>query len=131
MDKRDACPTNMDFLGLSGKSLLVFGVANKKSVAWHVAQTREEAGANVVDVVRSEQRRESLTKLLAGREVLVCDVEFEDQIARLRDELTAKGHKFAGMLHSLAFADYSDGLKPFHETPKRAFLRAMDISCHS
>jgi enoyl-[acyl-carrier protein] reductase I len=35
------------------------------------------------------------------------------------------------MLHSIAFADYADGLKPFHETPKRAFLRAMDISCHS
>ena len=121
----------MDFLGLSGKTLIVFGVANKKSVAWNVAQTLEEVGAKVVYVVRSEQRKESLAKLLAGREVHVCDVEFEDQIAHLRDELTAKGHKFAGMLHSIAFADYSDGMKPFHETPKRAFLRAMDISCHS
>jgi len=35
------------------------------------------------------------------------------------------------MLHSIAFADYEDGMKPFHETPKRAFLRAMDISCYS
>jgi enoyl-[acyl-carrier protein] reductase I len=121
----------MDFLGLSGKSLLVFGVANKKSVAWHVAQTLEEIGAKVVYAVRSESRRESLAKLLAGREVHVCDVEFEDQIVRLRDELAAQGHKFAGILHSIAFADYSDGMKPFHETPKRAFLRAMDISCHS
>jgi enoyl-[acyl-carrier protein] reductase I len=121
----------MDFLGLTGRTLLVFGVANKKSVAWHVAKTLEEVGAKVVYVVRSEERRESVAKLLAGREVHVCDVEFEEQIARLRDELTAKGHKFAGMLHSIAFADYANGLKPFHETPKRAFLRAMDISCHS
>ena len=121
----------MDFLGLYGKTLLVFGVANKKSVAYHVAKTLEDVGAKVVYVVRSEERKLSLAKLLSERDVHVCDVEFEDQIARLRDELAAKGHKFAGMLHSIAFADYSDGLKPFHETPKRAFLRAMDISCHS
>jgi len=121
----------MDFLGLSGKTLLVFGVANKKSVAYHVARTLEEVGAKVVCVVRNDERRQSVAKLLDGREVHVCDVEFEEQIVRLHDELAAKGHKFAGMLHSIAFADYADGLKPFHETPKRAFLRAMDISCHS
>ena len=67
----------------------------------------------------------------ADAEIHVCDVEFEDQIARLRDELAGRGHKFAGLLHSIAFADYADGMKPFHETPKRAFLRAMDISCYS
>jgi enoyl-[acyl-carrier protein] reductase I len=121
----------MDFLGLAGKTLIVFGVANKKSVAWHVAKTLEEIGAKVVYVVRSEERRQSVAKLLAGREVHVCDVEYEDQIERLRAELIGRGHQFAGMLHSIAFADYADGMKPFHETPKRAFLRAMDISCHS
>jgi enoyl-[acyl-carrier protein] reductase I len=120
-----------DFLQLAGKTLLVFGVANKKSVAYAVGQTLEEAGAKIVYVVRSHQRRESVAKLLAGAEVHVCDVEFEDQIARLRDELASRGHKFAGMLHSIAFADYEGGMKPFHQTPKRAFLRAMDISCHS
>ncbi|MDX1944625.1 MAG: SDR family oxidoreductase [Pirellulaceae bacterium] len=120
-----------DFLGLSGKTLLVFGVANKKSVAYHVAKTLEEVGATVVYVVRSEERRQSVAKLLAGAEVHVCDVEFDEQIVRLAADLAARGHKFAGMLHSIAFADYADGMKPFHETPKRAFLRAMDISCHS
>ena len=121
----------MDFLGLSNKTVLVFGVANKKSVAYHVAKTLEEVGAKVIYVVRSEERRQSLEKLLAGAEVYVCDVEHEDQIARLRDELSARGHRFAGLLHSIAFADYEGGMKPFHETPKRAFLRAMDISCYS
>jgi enoyl-[acyl-carrier protein] reductase I len=121
----------MDFLQLSGKTLLVLGVANKKSVAYAVGRTLEEVGAKVVYVVRSEERRESMAKLLPGAEIHVCDVEFEDQIARLRAELAARGHKFAGLLHSIAFADYEGGMKPFHETPKRAFLRAMDISCHS
>lgn len=121
----------MDYLRLAGKSFLVFGVANKKSVAWHVGKSLAECGASVTYVVRSEERRHSVSKLLAGSEVLVCDVEHEDQIARLAGVLTAKGGKFHGLLHSLAFADYTDGMKPFHETPKRAFLRAMDISCYS
>jgi len=121
----------MDFLALSGKTLLVFGVANKKSVAYHVARTLEEVGAKVVYVVRSDERRQSVAKVLEGREIHVCDVEFEDQIAKLADDLAARGHKFAGLLHSIAFADYADGMRPFHETSKRAFLRAMDISCYS
>jgi len=121
-----------DFLGLAGKTLVVLGVANKKSVAWHVARRLTEVGARVVYVVRSEARRESLAKIAPGAEIFVCDVEHEDQIARLQDELAARGgEKFAGLLHSIAFADYAEGIKPFHETPKRAFLRAMDISCYS
>ncbi len=121
----------MDYLALSGKSFLVFGVANKKSVAWHVGKSLAECGAKVTYVVRSPERKESVAKLLAGSDVLVCDVEHEEQIARLRDELAAKGTTFHGLLHSIAFADYADGMKPFHETPKRAFLRGMDISCYS
>jgi enoyl-[acyl-carrier protein] reductase I len=121
----------MDYLALSGKSFLVFGVANKKSVAWHVGKSLTVCGAAVTYVVRSPERKESVEKLLAGSDVLVCDVEHEEQIARLRDELAAKGAKFHGLLHSIAFADYADGMKPFHETPKRAFLRGMDISCYS
>jgi enoyl-[acyl-carrier protein] reductase I len=120
-----------DFLGLANKTVLVLGVANKKSVAFHVGQTLEQAGAKVVYVVRNEARRQSVAKLLGEAEIYVCDVEFEDQISRLRGDLAAKGHRFAGLLHSIAFADYADGMKPFHETPKRAFLRAMDISCYS
>jgi enoyl-[acyl-carrier protein] reductase I len=120
-----------DFLGLAGKKLLVFGVANKKSVAYCVGKTLEEAGAAVAYVVRSEERRQSVAKILSGAEIHVCDVEQEDQIAQLKTELASRGHKFAGLLHSIAFADYEGGMKPFHETPKRAFLRAVDISCFS
>ena len=62
----------------------------------------------------------SRCKLLVGdAPVFVCDVEFEDQIDRLarragRDATTA----FHGLVHSIAFADYEGGCKPFHETPK-------------
>jgi enoyl-[acyl-carrier protein] reductase I len=63
--------------------------------------------------------------------VYVCDVEHEDQIAQLREAAAARYGRFHGLLHSIAFADYSEGPKPFHETPKPAFLRAMDVSCYS
>ncbi len=122
----------MDFLQLAGKSILVFGVANRKSVAFHIGRLLEEAGAAVVYVVRSPERKASVAKIVKpGADVFVCDVEHEDQIARLREEVGQRHTVFHGLVHSIAFADYADGTKPFHETPKAAFLRAVDISCFS
>ncbi len=121
----------MDFLKLSGKRFLIFGVANKKSVAAAITKSLLECGSLVTLVVRSVARREQVAKLFPACEVLVCDVEFEDQIAQLAAELSSREEVFDGLVHSLAFADYSDGMKPFHETPKKAFLQAVDISCYS
>ena len=121
----------MDFLQLAGKRILVFGVANRKSVAYHVGRVLGEAGAECVYVVQNDAIRQSVRKLLQGAEIDVCDVEHEDQIARLHDDLAARDYRFHGLVHSIAFADYSEGPKPFHETSKGAFLRAMDVSCFS
>jgi enoyl-[acyl-carrier protein] reductase I len=121
----------MDFLQLTGKSILIFGVANRKSVAWHVGRVLGEAGATCVYVVQNDDVRANVAKLLDDEEVYVCDVQHDDQIARLRDELARRGPKFHGLVHSIAFADYSEGIKPFHETPRKAFLQAVDISCYS
>ena len=120
-----------DFLQLAGKSFLVFGVANRKSVAFHIGRVLAEAGAKVVYVVRSAERKESVAKLLGDAEVFVCDVEHEDQISRLRAEIGERHKLLHGLVHSISFADYEDGLRPFHETTKRAFLRSVDISCYS
>ncbi|QDU90561.1 Enoyl-[acyl-carrier-protein] reductase [NADPH] FabI [Pirellulimonas nuda] len=121
-----------DFLQLAGKTVLVCGVANRKSVAWHVARLLEEADCRVAYAVRSEARRDQVRKLVGdGPEVLVCDVEHEDQIARLAQDVAQRVGRLDGMLHSIAFADYQDGARPFHETTKRAFLRTVDISCFS
>lgn len=65
----------MSFLNLENRRYVVFGVANRKSVAWAIGQTLERAGATVVYSVRSEDRRASLGKLMGEREVRVCDVE--------------------------------------------------------
>jgi enoyl-[acyl-carrier protein] reductase I len=122
----------MDFLQLTGKTILVFGVANRKSLAWHIGRLVEQAGANVVYVVRTAQRRESVAKIVsAGAEIFACDVEHSDEIARLREEIGRQHERIHGLVHSIAFADYGDRPKPFHETTKDQFLRAFDISCYS
>ena len=121
----------VDFLQLQDKAVLVFGVANKKSVAYRSALVLEQAGARVIYAVRSAQRRESLAKLLEGKPVFVCDVEREAEIEQLRDAVRAECGQLDGIVHSIAFGDYTEGMKPFHETSKQQFLRAVDISCYS
>lgn len=120
-----------DFLQLNGKRIAVFGVANKKSVAFRVGQTLEEAGAEVIYVVRSPARREQLAKTLAGRTLLTCDVERQEEIDQLAEQLQRDYGSLYGFVHSIAFADYSQGIHPFHATTRRQFLQAIDISCFS
>jgi enoyl-[acyl-carrier protein] reductase I len=120
-----------DFLQLAGKRILVMGVANRKSVAWHISRVLVEAGADVVYAVRNEARREQVRQLVGEAPVFLCDVEFEEQIERLAADLRQQFDTLHGVVHSVAFADYGESMKPFHETPKRDFLRAFDISCFS
>ena len=119
----------MSFLGLEGKRFLVLGVANRKSVAYFIAEGLRREGAMPIYAVRSEARRDSVRKLLPPEaEIHVCDVEREDEVERLAREV--KG-PLQGLVHSVAFADFTDGKRPFHETPKAKFLQTIDISCYS
>lgn len=121
-----------DFLQLSGKTFVVFGVANRKSVAWFIAKTLEEQGARVVYSVRSEVRKKSLETLLAGKPVFVCDVEHEGAATKLAADVAAAGFgPVHGIVHSIAFANYSEGFKAFHETKRADFLQATAISAFS
>lgn len=121
----------MDFLQLAGKRILIFGVANRKSVAYQTGKVLEEAGAEAIYVVRSEARRESLSKLLKHAPIFVCDVEHQQEIDQLATEISQQYDVIHGLVHSIAFADYSAGWLPFHQTPRAAFLQAVDISCFS
>jgi len=121
-----------DFLQLSGRTYLVFGVANRKSVAWFVARALEEQGAIVLYSVRSEARRQALASQLVGKPVFVCDVEEEGAAERLAAAVADAGHgPLAGIVHSIAFANYAGGLKPFHETKRADFLQATAVSAFS
>ena len=122
----------MSFLGLEKKTFLVFGVANRRSVAWAVGKSLEDEGALVVYSVRSDARRKSLEALLSGRPVVVCDVEREGAVDRAAAEVAALGHpRLQGLVHSIAFANYSGGLQPFHATRRKDFLQAAAVSAFS
>ncbi len=120
-----------DFLQFAGKRILVMGVANKKSVAWHASRVLVDAGAEVIYAVRNATRVDQVQKLVGDADVFACDVEFEDQIGDLASELAKRFDRLDGFLHSIAFADYAGEPRPFHETAKQDFLRAFDISCYS
>nr|MBF0221189.1 SDR family oxidoreductase [Desulfobulbaceae bacterium] len=122
----------MSFLGIAEKRFVVFGLANKKSVACAIARILIDEGAEVIHVVRSAERQETARKLFPQSPVFVCDVEEEKNIIRVRDEIAASiSGDIHGIVHSIAFANYSEGIKPFHETLKADFLQAVTISCFS
>ncbi len=121
----------MSFLNLTDKRFLVMGVANRKSVAWAITKTLEAEGAEVIHSVRSPERLESLQKLLGERRAYLCDVEFPEQIEALAREVGERHGPLDGIVHSIAFANYSEGLKPFHETVRKDYLQATAISSFS
>lgn len=121
----------MDFLLVSGKAFLVTGVANKKSVAFFVAKGLIDNGAKVIFSVQNEENQSKTQKLFPDSTVLICDVENTESINQLGDYFKNNSIKLSGFLHSIAFANYSEGLKPFHETKLQDYLQATNISCFS
>ena len=115
----------MDFLNVSGKTFFISGVANKKSVAYFSAKTLIENGANCIFSVQTEGHLEAVKKLFPDSQVFVFDVEKD------KDLNIKINQKIDGFLHSLAFANFSEGPKPFHETKREDYLQAAQISCFS
>lgn len=121
----------MSFLNLENRNVLVFGLANRKSVAWHTAKALREEGAKVIFSVRSPERREQVRKLTGEDPVYVCDVERPGEIEQLAETVGREHGALHGLVHSIAFANYSTGFRPFHETRRDDFLQATAISCFS
>ncbi|HUU84701.1 MAG TPA: SDR family oxidoreductase [Phycisphaerae bacterium] len=121
----------MSFLGLEGKTFLVMGVANKRSVAYHVGRTLEDEGATVVYSVRSAERARSVARLLEGRDVHVCDVQDDEEVRGLATAVGRKHSTVHGIVHSIAFANYEGFSGKFHEVGRRDFLQAVEVSCYS
>jgi enoyl-[acyl-carrier protein] reductase I len=121
----------MSFLDLEGKVYLVVGFANRKSIAWSVSKSLMEEGARVLFSVRSEKRKNELLTLLPEAEIFVCDFEKKQEVQNLAEQINQSCKELNGILHSIAFANYSEGLKPFHETERDDFLQATQISSFS
>lgn len=115
----------MDFLNVSEKTYYIAGVANKKSVAYVTARTLIENGAKCIFSVQNEEQVPSVKKLFQDSSVFVFDVKKD------KDLESKVNQKIDGFLHSLAFANFSEGPKPFHETKREDYLEAAQISCFS
>ena len=122
----------MSFLGLTGKTFLIVGFANKKSIAWAVSNLLEEEGAHVLYCVRTQKRKNELKKLRPESTIFTCDYRNEEEVELLGSKIKESSEApLNGILHSIAFANYSEGLKPFHETKREDFLEATQVSSFS
>ncbi len=121
----------MSFLKLENKIFLITGVANKKSVAYVTAKTLLDLGADLIFTVQNSEIKEKVEKLFPGKKIFLLDVENEESILMFGQKLKAENILLNGFLHSIAFANYSEGMKPFHETKLKDYLQASTISCFS
>lgn len=106
-------------------------MANKKSIAFAVAKILSEEGANLFFSVQSEVHRAKVQELFPGRAVYLCDVAIDEQVKALAMQLKNDVKEVHGMLHSIAFANLKDGIRPFHETSWEDFSQASQISLYS
>jgi enoyl-[acyl-carrier protein] reductase I len=122
---------------LAGKVGLVVGVANKRSLSWAIAQRAAEAGATLALTFQGERLEENVRELAAtlppGNEPLIlpCDVTNDSQIDEVFAAIREKHGGLDFLVHGVAFADREDLARPFTETSRDGFARAMDISCYS
>jgi enoyl-[acyl-carrier protein] reductase I len=119
---------------LDGRTAVVFGVANKRSVAWSIAQGLHEAGARLAITYqneRLEREAKDLILSLPGAEAFMCDVSRDEDIDRLFAQLTEKYGKLDILVHSVAFAPAEELRGDFINTTREGFRMAHDISVYS
>src|SRR5258706_7169950 len=120
---------------LAGKLGVVFGVANKRSIAWAIAQAWHKAGAKLAFTYQGERLKENVEELAgtfgADTLILPCDVTKDEDIASVFKSIAEKFGKLHLLLHSVAFAP-KDALEgDFVNTSREAFRIAHDVSAYS
>src|SRR6188768_4058565 len=120
---------------LSGKLGLVFGVANKRSIAWAIAQAWHKQGAKLAFTYQGERLKENVEELTGtfGSDTLLmpCDVTKDDDIANVFKTVGEKFGKLNLLLHSVAFAPKEALEGEFVNTSREAYRIAHDISAYS
>lgn len=120
---------------LTGKIGIVFGVANKRSIAWAIAQAWHHAGAKLAFTYQGERLKENVEELAGtfGPDTLImpCDVTKDEDIARVFNEVKEKLGKLHLLLHSVAFAPREALEGTFLNTTREAFRVAHDVSAYS
>jgi enoyl-[acyl-carrier protein] reductase I len=119
---------------LAGKTAVVFGLANKRSIAWGIAQKLHEAGATLAICYQNGRMKleaEDLIKELPGASGFQCDVSSDDEIASLFEKLKEQYGKLDVLVHAVAFAPAADLRGDFLLTSRDGFRVAMDVSVYS
>ncbi len=120
---------------LNGKVGLVVGVANKRSIAWGIAQAWHQAGATLAFTYQGERVKENVKQLAAGigqdNLLLPCDVTKDEELDQVFKEVEQQYGKLDILLHAIAFAP-KDALEgEFVDTTREAFNVAHDVSAYS
>ncbi|HEY2462170.1 MAG TPA: enoyl-ACP reductase [Candidatus Acidoferrum sp.] len=116
------------------KTAVIFGLANKRSIAWAIAQKLHAAGWRLAITYQNERLAQEARDLLAelpGSVGFMCDVAFDDQIAKLFEDLKSQFGVLHGLVHSLAFASAEDLKGEFVNTSRDGFRIALDVSAYS
>ena len=121
-------------ISLEGQTAVVFGVANKRSIAWSIAQQLHAAGATLAITYQNERLRmeaEDLVKSLPGAEGFQCDVSSDTEIDNLFTQLRERYGKIHTLVHSVAYAPADELKGDFINTTREGFRIAHDISVYS
>jgi enoyl-[acyl-carrier protein] reductase I len=121
-------------INLAGKTAVVFGLANKRSIAWGIAQRLHAAGATLAICYQNERMRaeaEDLIKELPGASGFQCDVSIDSEIDALFGALKDKYGKLDVLVHAVAYAPAEDLRGEFINTSREGFRIAHDVSVYS
>ncbi len=119
---------------LENKFGIVFGVANKRSIAWASAQALSEAGARLAFTYQGERLREnveSLTKDMEGALLLPCDVLKHEEVQQTFDRVREVFGRLDFLIHSIAYAPKEELEGDFVDTSRDGFLTALEVSAYS
>jgi enoyl-[acyl-carrier protein] reductase I len=119
---------------LTGTVGLVVGVANKRSIAWAIASAAAAAGARLTLTYQGPRLEENVRDLAASLQdplVAPCDVTDDADLDAVFEAITARFGRLDFVVHGVAFADHDDLARPFVETPRAGFAKALDISVYS
>ena len=118
-----------------GKCGLILGVANKRSIAWAIAQQLADGGASLAFTYQGERIEKSVRELaesVSSPLVTECDVRSDDDVARVFGEVSdAYGGELDLLVHSVAFAAAEDLEGRVADTPRDRFWMAVDVSAYS
>ena len=121
-------------LTMQGRNAVVFGVANKRSIAWAIAQSLSNAGAKLAITYQNErlkQEAHDLISALPGAEAFQCDVSSDAEIEKLFAELQSRYGRLDTLVHSVAHALAEELKGDFLNTSREGFKMAHEISVYS